>query len=190
MLAAAAKPRRQLQALRHLGDTAAESSKPEQATILPHLDRGQARKLLRPGPMTSKGLKRFQLRTLAIRKNNLEVNKRRVDNPQGNPFGSPTLARGSVFTRRPRVFIPITEQLLQRKRWKIVDACATSIPSSSAVLGDDRDLRVRRLDESGFFAFSLQAHLVVLDSVHVLASEHAGEPGSQLLVRLCHCMSI
>lgn len=168
-----AKPSKQLKALDLLAQKreAAPSSTP---TILPSLNRGQAAKLLVPGPMDTKGLKQFRLRTALIRKNVFEVNKRR-QNPADNPFGEAKVTRANVFTAKPRIYVSLEQSILDRKRLKIVDACSSSAPMPPS--NAQRDIRVRRCDDAsgGFVAFCLQSHLIILDSVDSLGSHRPDE---------------
>ena len=97
-------------------------------TILPSLSKGAAVKLLQPGPMDSKAFRKFRMRTELIKQKNMEVIRKRHLNPSCNAFGDPKLNRGHIFTKKQRVFVPLDKQLLERKRWRVVDACTEAIP--------------------------------------------------------------
>ena len=165
-------PSKQLEALARLAKK--QETPSSGGTILPSLSKGAAVKLLQPGPMDSKAFRKFRMRTELIKQKNMEVIRKRHLNPSCNAFGDPKLNRGHVFTKKQRVFVPLDKQLLERKRWRVVDACTEAIP----VLADPNfDVRVRRLNDGAgsFQSFSISAHLVVLDSLEVLATDRTSE---------------
>ena len=102
---------------------------------------------------------------------------RRKQNPTGNPFGTIKLKRATVFTAKPRVFVSLSEHILERKRLKVVDATAHGFAAPVAMPEKAWDVRLRRLDDcgGGFLAFSQQCHLAVLESLDVLSSQKPKE---------------